>query len=255
MSLPLTLAREALLTVYDIVPIAVVIAVFQVAVFRRRPANLQRILTGLIYVAVGLTLFRVGISTSIVPTGTSMAEQMLAVEEGASPSWAQYLWLCVFAALIGFSATLIEPTLIAVADRVRDLTGGAVRPGQLRVVVAIGVACGLLTGVLRIIAGISLPVVFIPVIVLIIGLVATAPAAAVSLALDSGAVATSVVTVPLIAAFGVAVAGAIPGRDPITDGFGLLVLALLFPVVSVLTFAHVRGRSASRRDRGGADEV
>ncbi len=254
-SLASTLAHEALLTGYDIAPIAVIIAVFQAAVFRKPPAHLRRLLIGLFYVAVGLTLFRVGIATSLVPTGSAMAEQLLATQGEDSPAWPSYVWLCLFASLIGFSATLIEPTLIAVADRVRELTGGSVRPGHLRVVVAIGVAFGLLTGVLRILIGVPLALVIAPLVAVIAVLAALSERSAVPLALDSGGVATSVVTVPLITAFGVAVATALPGRDPVADGFGLIVLALLFPMVSVLVFAQLRRLRASRRQNGGEDEV
>ena len=236
------IVQEALMSVYDIAPIALVIAVFQFAIFREAPPRLQQILIGLVYLAVGLTLFRVGLSESLIPIGSLMAEQLVLSNETGAGAWAGYLWLCAFAALIGFSATLIEPTVIAVAERVRDLTGGAARPWHFRIIVAIGVACGLLAGTLRIIAGIPLPYLLMPLIVVIAGLVIVAPRAVVSLAFDSGGLATSVVTVPLIAAFGIAVAASVPGRDPLTDGFGLIVLALLFPVASVLTFATIRDR-------------
>jgi hypothetical protein len=244
------LLHEALLTAYDIAPIALVIAVFQLAVFREVPRRLQQILIGLVYLAVGLTLFRVGLAESLIPIGSLMAEQLVLSNEGYAGSWSGYFWLCAFAALIGFSATMIEPTLIAIAERVRDLTGGGANPRHFRLVVAVGVACGLLAGTLRIIAGVPLPYLLVPLIVFIAVLVIVAPRAVVSLALDSGGLATSVVTVPLIAAFGIAVAATIPGRDPLTDGFGLIVLALLFPVASVLAFAAIRGRGGPSDDSG-----
>ena len=163
-------------TVTDLVPIAILFAVFQFAVLRRPLPELGRILVGLVYVVVGLTLFRAGLSMSLIPMGESMAVQL--VELGGpelQAGWRAYVPIVVFAASIGFAATLIEPTLIAVADRVRDLSGG---------------------------------------------------------------IATSVVTVPLIAAYGIAIAEAIPGRSALTDGFGLIVLALMGPAIMLLLFAH-----------------
>src|SRR5690554_5065422 len=103
-----TILHEALLTAYDIAPIALVIAVFQFIIFREFPSQLRRILIGLVYLALGLTLFRVGLSESLIPVGSLMAEQLTFLNEGAG--WTGYIWLCIFAALIGFSATLIEPT-------------------------------------------------------------------------------------------------------------------------------------------------
>jgi hypothetical protein len=81
-------------------------------------------------------------------------------------------------------------------------------------------------------------------------LAAVAPRAIVPLAFDCGGFATSVVTVPVIAAFAVGVARAVPGRDPLTDGFGLILFALLGPAAAVLTFASIRSRLGGRPDAG-----
>lgn len=239
------LVEEALLTAHDIVPIAVVVAAFQAGIIREQPANLRRILIGLLYVFVGLTLFRLGLADSLVPIGGLMAEQLARPAAGGTAS--RHLWLYGFAAAIGLVATLIEPTVIAVADRVRDLTGGALRPWALRLAVALGVAAGLALGTVRIVVGFPAPYLFVPLIGLIAVLAATAPRAIVPLAFDSGAMATSVVTVPLIAAFGLALAETLPGRDPLTDGFGLILLALLGPMASVLAFAQLQAWRHRRR--------
>jgi hypothetical protein len=234
------LAAEALATVTDIVPIAVLFAVFQIGVVRERLAQLERIVVGIVYVALGLTLFRVGLAMSLVPIGESMATQLvgLALRDPASVPWRAYLPLTAFAATIGFAASLIEPTLIAVADRVRDLSGGTLRPWTLRLVIATGIAAGLAVGTARIISGFPLAFVIAAFIALIAVLALTAPKVIVPLALDSGGMATSAVTVPLIASFGIAAAEALPGRSPLADGFGLIMLALLGPAAALLSFAH-----------------
>ena len=83
-------------------------------------------------------------------------------------------------------------------------------------------------------------------------LAALAPRALVPLALDSGAVATSVVTVPIIAAYGVAVAETLPGRSGLADGFGMIVLAMICSGISVLAAAIlteiIRRRASVARD-------
>lgn len=237
-------------TVTDLIPIAVVFAVFQFGVLRRRLPRLGRVLIGLVYVVVGLTLFRVGLFASLIPTGESMARQLAGRAIGAD-HWTAYAPMVAFAASIGFAATLIEPTLIAVADRVRDLSGGTVRPLTLRIVVAVGVAGGLFLGTLRIIVGIPFEWVLVATMVLLALLVAGAPRAVVPLALDSGAIATSVVTVPLIAAYGIALAETLPGRSTLLDGFGLIVLALLGPAVALLAFAQAYRIYQNWLKRGG----
>jgi hypothetical protein len=108
--------------------------------------------------------------------------------------------------------------------------------------VATGVAIGLLLGTLRTLLGIPMELV-VSVIVIVLALLSwNAPRELGPIAIDCGGMATSVVVVPLIAAFGVAVADTIPGRDPIRDGFGMIVLALLMPGMVVLAVARIEAR-------------
>ena len=136
--------------------------------------------------------------------------------------------------------TTLTARLTAVANRVYEMTGGALRPWSLRLVVASGVAMGLALGTVRIAVGFPLEYLLVPMVTAIAVLSFTAPRRIIPLASDSGALATSVVTVPMIAAFGLAVAETIPGRDPLTDGFGLILFALLVPIVSVLALAQLQ---------------
>lgn len=250
------LAREALGTLTDLVPIALLFAIFQFGIIREPLAQLHRILVGLAYVVLGLTFFRVGLTTSLVPIGGSMATQLVELALVAdNPSWRSYIPLTVFAASIGFTATLIEPTLIAVADRIRDLSGGRLRPWSLRIVISLGIAAGLLVGTIRVVSGIPLEYVLVGFVALITVLALTAPKEIVPLALDSGGMATSAVTVPLIAAYGVATAEAMPGRSALADGFGLIMLALLGPAAMLLLFAHIYILHQNWKNSGGNDAV
>jgi hypothetical protein len=237
MNLLASLASNAAETVVDLVPIAVLLAVFQYGLLRRPLPDLRRVMVGVVYVILGLTLFRTGLYASLIPTGESMARQLAELGESGR-SWAAYAPVVAFAASIGFAATLIEPTLIAVAERVREFSGGTVQPVTLRIVVAIGVSGGLVLGTVRVILGIPFELVLVGVVMLLFVLVLGAPRVIVPLALDSGAIATSVVTVPLIAAYGVALAETLPDRSTLLDGFGLIVLALLGPAVALLAFAQ-----------------
>lgn len=251
------LAAQSVATASDLAPIGVLFAVFQFGVVRERVAQLKRILVGLFYVGVGLTLFRVGLSMSLVPIGESMATQLVEISgsDPDAPPWRAYLPLVAFAAAIGFAASLIEPTLIAVAERVRELSGGTLRPWTLRIVVAVGIAVGLAVGTARIITGVPLGYVLAVFFALIAVLALTAPKSIVPLALDSGGMATSAVTVPLIAAFGIAAAQALPGRSALEDGMGLVMMALVGPAAALLLFAHLYVLYQNWQRLGGNDAV
>lgn len=237
MELLTQLGTSAVGTLADLAPIAVLFGIFQYGVLRRPVPDLSRVLVGLAYVITGLTLFRAGLDGTLIPLGESMARQ-LATRSVLEHGFAAFAPVVAFAAAIGFAATLIEPTLIAVADRVRDLSGGTVQPWTLRIVIALGVAGGLVLGTVRIILGIPFELTLAGVAALLVLLVLGAPRVIVPLALDSGGIATSVVTVPLIAAYGIALAETLPGRSALLDGFGLIILALLGSAIALLLFAQ-----------------
>jgi len=233
--------REAIRTGFDLAPILLILGLFSARFLRRDLALLKRVLIGILHVAAGLTLFRIGLDGTLLPLVAGLARG-LAEGLAASMAWPQVLALVAFAVVIGATAALIEPTMAATADRVHDLTGGSVRPMVLRVAVAVGFGLGLGLGGLRLVYGLPLGMILAPMVVLMGVLSLIAPRQLVPLALDSGAIATSVVTVPIIAAYGVAVADTLPGRSALADGFGMIVLAMIGSAVSVLAAATLDDR-------------
>lgn len=236
-------------TAVDLAPIAVILGFFWARFLRADRAVARRTLTGALHLAAGLTLFRIGLEGTLLPLGSDLAVALSerAVLRGDGLS---FVAVVGFAVALGGAAALIEPTLAATADRVRDLSGGAVRPLVLRCAVAAGIGLGLGVGVVRLILGVPPGLVLAPMVALMAVLAFAAPRGVVPLALDSGAIATSVVTVPVIAAYGVALAGTLPGRSALADGFGLIVLAMVGSTVAVLTvaWAEARWERAGTRD-------
>ena len=240
------LRYEALRTLVDLAPILLVLALFSARFLAGDRALMRRALTGGLYLAIGLTLFRSGLDGVLLPLAGGLARG-LAERLAADMGWPQVLAVVSFAAAIGATAALIEPTLAATADRVNDLTGGSVRPMVLRVAVAAGFGLGLSLAGLRLVYGVPLGLVLAPMVVVMALLAMVAPRQLVPLALDSGAIATSVITVPVIAAYGVAVADTLPGRSALSDGFGLIVLAMVGSAVAVLATATVNATVFGRK--------
>lgn len=239
------LAREmtmmAVGTARDVMPIVLILVVFQFAVLRRRPPRLNRIAIGFLYMFIGLTLFLVGLDQALFPIGRIMAQQLTAlafIGLGATAAhWGDYAWVYAFAFAVAFAATVAEPALIAVTLKAHRVSGGAIPVLGMRVMVALGLATGVAIGAFRIVTGTPLPFYIIAAFAVVIAQTLTAPRALVPLAYDSGVAATSTVTVPVVTALGLGLAAAIPGRDPLIDGFGLIVFACLFPIMSVLAYA------------------
>jgi hypothetical protein len=244
-----------LATVRDVAPIGLLLVFFQYGVIREAMPNLKRVAVGSLYVIAGLALFLIGLNEALFPLGDIMAAQLtdpdfLAGGEagtGAPIPWHQYYWVYIFAAAIGFSTTIAEPSLIAVALKANEASGGAMTPWGLRIAVAIGVAISIALGAFRIVTGTSLAYYMMVGYALVIIQTLFAPKMIVPLAYDSGGVTTSTVTVPLVTALGLGLASTVPGRSPLIDGFGLIALASLFPMITVMGYAQLSALRARKK--------
>jgi hypothetical protein len=249
------LAQTLVATVLDVLPIAGIVIGFQLLVIRRPIPNMGRVAIGFVYVLVGLALFLQGLEMALFPLGELMAAQLCDPSflfegghlDGVVYHWTEYYWVYLFAFAIGFSTTVAEPALIAVALKASDVSGGAIHPWGLRIAVAIGVAVGIALGSFRIVTGAPLHWFIIAGYVVVIVQTYFAPRIIIPLAYDSGGVTTSTVTVPLVAALGLGLSEAVPGRSPLLDGFGLIAFASLFPIMSVMAYAQLSERRARRK--------
>ncbi len=249
-------------TIVDVLPIAAILFGFQLFVIRRPIPHVRRVLLGFVYVLFGLALFLVGLEKALFPLGKLMAAQLTDPEfiarvsghVAATLDWDDYYWVYIFAAAIGFSTTIAEPSLMAVAMKASDVSGGAIGVWGLRIAVAIGVAFGISLGTFRIVTGTPLHYYIIVGYSIVIVQTFFAPRMIVPLAYDSGGVTTSTVTVPLVAALGIGLASTVPGRSPLIDGFGLIAFASLFPIISVMAYAQLSEWQAKRKQRDSVDE-
>jgi hypothetical protein len=239
----------------DVLPVALFLFLFHIVVLKRRIPHLARTLSGFGFVVVGLGLFLLGLEQGLFPLGRLMAEQLTSarlIQAGQSAaSWTDYHWVYVFAFAIGFGTTIAEPALLAVAIKANEASGGAIHVWGLRVAVALGVAVGVLLGCFRIVTGTPLHWYIIGGYILVVVQTAFSPRLIIPLAYDSGGVTTSTVTVPLVAALGLGLSEAVPGRNPLLDGFGLIAFASLFPIISVLGYAQL----TELKQRRGARQV
>ena len=229
----------------DVAPIVVLIAVFQVLIIKKSIPNLKKIILGVVLVVFGLTFFLIGLEKALFPLGEIMAKQLSSPEfvlngySGSLTDWQAYYWVYIFAALIGFSTTIAEPALIAVAVKANEVSGGTISKLNLRIVVAIGVAFALVVGTYRIVVGDSLVTYIMAGYIVVVIQTIFVKKDIVALAYDSGGVTTSTVTVPIVAALGLGLASVVPGRNPAIDGFGLIAFASVFPMIAVLGYAQV----------------
>ena len=231
--------RIVLGTLRDLAPVVVVILLFQVVVLQQPVGRLFPLVEGAFLVLAGLILLLYGLELALSPLGDALAYAL--ARKGS------FIWLVAFAFLLGFGTTIAEPALTAVASEAADAAASnsliadtaAARDQYalgLRLTVALGVGFALGFGVTRIVMGWSLPKLVIGGYVAVTVVAFFAPAEAIGIAYDIGGVTTSVITVPLVTALGVGLASSLSGRNPMTDGFGMIALVILAPTLFVLAY-------------------
>ncbi|MCC5879103.1 MAG: DUF1538 domain-containing protein [Idiomarina sp.] len=215
----------------NLLPIVIVVGVFQALILQQMPDNLATMAIGLLIVAFGVALFLQGLELSIFPVGKSLSNQF--ARRGSLPI------LLSFGFAIGFSAVVAEPALIAVAEQAEQISEGRIDALTLRMLVAISVGLVVALGVLRTIMGWPIHWIMIIGYITVVSVTYFAPEEIVGLAYDSGGVTTNIVTVPLIAALGIGLAASIRGRNPLMDGFGLVAMAVMVPMISVQVYGII----------------
>jgi hypothetical protein len=226
----------------DLLPIILVIAFFQLVVLRQPLPQMGDMFLGLLLVVSGLSLFIQGLEMGLFPIGEAMARAL--ARKGS------LLWLLIFAFAIGFSTTVAEPALIAVAQEAAEIAsqGGLISKTEksmqeyalgLRLSVAFSVGLAILIGVLRILQGWPVQYLIIGGYIIVMMMTIIAPKEIIGIAYDAGGVTTSTITVPLVAALGVGLASIIKGRNPLRDGFGLIAFASLLPMIFVMGYGLI----------------
>lgn len=212
----------------DLVPIILVIVVFQLAILQVVPADWLPTTIGMVIVGVGLAIFLYGLEIGIFPVGEGLAKDF--AKSGST------IWILIFSFMIGFGTTIAEPALVVVAEKAAAISSGRIDADILRYVVALSVGFAILLGVFRIIKGHPIHYYIITGYILVVGVTFFSPSEIIGLAYDLGGVTTSTVTVPLVAALGIGLASTIKGRNPIIDGFGLIAFASLTPMIFVQVY-------------------
>ena len=217
-----------LAVVRDVLPILAIIFFFQYAILKKKIDNLKTVIIGFVLVILGLYAFILGLEMGLFALGESMAYQLTQMNN---------VWIIfAFAFAIGFSTTMAEPALMAIAKKAKEISDGKINDMTLRLFVAFGVAFGIALGAFRIVDGGHIHYYIIVGYSIVVALTFIAPKHIIPIAYDSGGVTTSTVTVPLVAALGIGLATNIPGRDPLLDGFGLIAFASLFPMITVMAY-------------------
>jgi len=221
-----------------IIPLVIFLFLVLKLVLREKVQEAGILTYGLVLCVTGMMIFNVGLSYGLAKLGEQSGSMVPAAFKGieavaGSPLYTYALGIFIagiFAWLLGFGATLAEPALNALGQTVETLTNGSFKKTTLMYAVSIGVGFGLTLGVMKIIF--EWPIAYMVIVGYTIGIVLTALSSEefVNVAWDSAGVTTGPITVPLVLAMGLGFGNAVEA----VEGFGILSMASICPIVSVL---------------------
>jgi len=216
--------REAFMEVAGpVLPVAVVVVFLQLVVVKAPGHLFARFGAGVALVIVGLFLFLVGVRMGLIPVGEYIGARL--------PGMVRTSLLVAVVFALGFVATVAEPDVRVLSDVVGDVSGGRLGTTALVLVIGIGLGIALAGAVIRQILETRLALVFSVGYAMALTLFLFISQEFIAISLDSGATTTGPLTVPLILSIGLGVARNIAKRNSLEDGFGLVGIASLGPVL------------------------
>lgn len=219
-------------------PLLVFFAIFQMLIVRRSPPNLFRVAVGTVLAMIGLSLFLQGVEVGFLPFGERV---------GSTLSSVSYRWILIpVGFVLGFVSIIAEPAVRVLNYEVEKVSSGSIKSRILLITLSIGVGFAVALAMARILYGIPLWTILAPGYLIAFAMSRFSSEAFVSIAFDSGGVATGPMTVTFILSMAVGAASGLEGRDPVAEGFGLVALVALAPILAVLTLGIIYKLNESR---------
>jgi len=215
-------------------PLVLFFLVFQIFFLKLPMEYVKKLLKGVALTFIGLVLFLQGVTMGFLPVGSAMGEVLGTMDNR---------WLIIpIGFLLGFVATIAEPAVRILSYEVERTSGGSIRARTILVTLALGVSVFMALGMARILYGIPILYLVVPAYLIVLIMLKFSNPTFTSIAFDAGGVATGPMTVTFVLAIAVGIATAMPDRDAISDGFGLIALVALAPILSVMILGLLYSR-------------
>ena len=210
----------------SLLPIIIVFGLIQLSKYRVKAKRQNRIINGLIYSFIGLTLFLTGVNAGFMNMG-----RLVGFQVGSS----NQVWLIILIAFImGLFTVLAEPAVHALTNQIEEITSGYVHKKTVLGALSLGIGIALALSVIRIMTpGLQLWHYLLPGYMISLGLTFIVDDLFVGMAFDSGGVASGPITATFVLAFTQGVASAVDGADVLIDGFGIIAMVAMTPIITI----------------------
>ena len=228
----LFVAKEFKGVLFSVAPLVIILLVLKLVVFRSPLESNWQFLVGIAFTLIGLFLFLQGAQMSLIPIAESTGSELIKLNRPL---------ILIIAFCIGFVATLVEPALASVTHEAEIVSVGAIKSKLLMILTALGFACGMVLGVLKIIYNVKFAWILVPALVVLAVLGYFSNQTFSALAFDCASATTGPVNIPINMAIALGLARSVEGVDPLTAGFGIVGLTSLGVAGSIMTMGVLRG--------------
>lgn len=218
--------RIALEITVALLPILLVFLVFQKISFKMSKKAVHKILKGIIFTFLGLVLFLVGVNAGFMEVGTAVGYSISSLDNKA--------YVIIVAFVLGLVTVMAEPAVHVLTHQVEEVTSGYVNRKAVMAALSLGIGLAVALSVIRVLVpGLQLWHYLLPGYLIAIALTYFAPKLFVGVAFDSGGVASGPMTATFILAFIQGAAEAVEGADVLVDGFGMIAMVALTPLIAL----------------------
>lgn len=221
--------------VYAILPITILVFILQYTLIWLPFESVLQFVVGVVFVSAGLVLFLLGVHIGLLPVGEMIGS--------ALPKTGKVWMVLLFSFILGFAITVAEPDVHVLSEYVDQVSGGEISKWTLILPVALGLGIFVALSMARIILNISIKWILFVGYTVVFSLAASPWVSElfIPISFDAGGVTTGPMAVPFILAFGVGVASVLRSDDKSADGFGLVALASIGPLLAVLILGIIYG--------------
>ena len=211
---------------FAILPLLVILLVLQKIFFKLKKRELRKLLTGFAFAFIGLFVFLIGVNAGFMDVATSIGNNLALMDNKA--------YIIVIGFILGFVTILAEPAVYVLTHQIEDVTSGYVKRKAVLAPLAIGVGVAVALSVIRILVpGIQLWHYLLPGYIICLSMMFFVPKLFIGIAFDAGGVATGPVTATFILAFIQGAAHAFEGADLMADGFGMIAMVAMMPIMTL----------------------
>jgi hypothetical protein len=224
-----------------LIPLLIVFLLFQLVNLKLPKKQLIEVIIGIVLTFLGLAFFIFGVNIGFISNGELIGKGLGELNNKVI--------LVMVGFILGFVVTFAEPAIQILNHEVEKATGGYINKKIILYFLSLGVALSVALSLIRILVGWPLWYLLLPGYVIAFILTRYVSPTFVAIAFDSGGVVTGPMIATFLLALVVGASSAIEGSNPLLDGFGMISMVAVVPIITVLILGILYDKSNPKGGR------